>query len=119
MDIESLREYCLQKRGVTESFPFDTETLVFKVGGKMFLLTSLSNPISFNAKCDPEKAVYLREEHPEISPGYHMNKVHWNTVRLNGGLSFQLLKELIDHSYDLVYKSLPKKLKEEVNSYPD
>jgi len=108
MDIETLREYSLQKKGTTESFPFGTETLVFKVGGKVFLLTNLENPVSFNAKCDPERATALREEHDEIVPGYHMNKVHWNTVSLKGRLSDPFLKELIDHSYDLVFKSLPK-----------
>lgn len=115
MDIEVLREICIQKKGVTESFPFDENTLVFKVGGKMFLLVSLQNAESFNVKCDPEKAVQLREEYDEIKLGYHMNKVHWNTVSMKGRLSFQLLKEMIDHSYDLVFNSLPKKLKEEIN----
>ncbi|WP_207423190.1 MmcQ/YjbR family DNA-binding protein [Desertivirga brevis] len=114
MDIEVLREICLKKKGVTESFPFDENTLVFKVGGKVFLLIGLNNPVSFNVKCDPEKAVQLREEFDEVQPGYHMNKVHWNTVNMQGRLSFQQLKELIDHSYDLVFKSLPKKLKEEI-----
>lgn len=116
MDIEVLRELCLEKKGVTESFPFDDNTLVFKVGGKIFLLIGLTNPLSFNAKCDPERAVQLREEFDEIQPGYHMNKVHWNTVSMQGRLSFQQLKDLIDHSYDLVFKSLPKKLKEELGN---
>jgi predicted DNA-binding protein (MmcQ/YjbR family) len=119
MDIETLREYCLQKKGVTESFPFGPDTLVFKVGEKMFLLTNIDNPVSFNAKCDPERAIALREEHEEIIPGYHMSKVHWNTVSLRGRLSISLIKELIDHSYDLVYQSLPKKAKEEINKISD
>lgn len=112
MNIETLREYCIQKKGVTESFPFGEDTLVFKVGEKMFLLTSLQNPVSFNAKCDPEKAVALREEFEEIVPGYHMSKVHWNTVSMEGRLSEKQLKELIDHSYELVYNGLPKKVKD-------
>lgn len=114
MDIETLREYCIQKRGVTESFPFGPDTLVFKVGGKLFLLTGLENPVSFNAKCDPERAIALREEHEEVVPGYHMNKVHWNTVNMRGRLTDSFLKELIDHSYQLVYNGLPKSLKAEI-----
>ncbi|WP_207535923.1 MmcQ/YjbR family DNA-binding protein [Desertivirga arenae] len=119
MDIEVLREICVGKIGVTESFPFDENTLVFKVGGKMFLLIDLANPVAFNAKCNPEKAVQLREEYDEVTPGYHMNKVHWNTVNMQGRLSFQQLKELIDHSYDLVFNSLPKKLRDGIIMNPD
>jgi predicted DNA-binding protein (MmcQ/YjbR family) len=115
MDIETLREYCLVKTAVTESFPFDQDTLVFKVGGKIFLLVSLSNAKSFNVKCDPEKAVTLREEFEEIKPGYHMNKVHWNTVSMHGRLTLSQLHELIDHSYDLVYNSLPKKVRNQIS----
>lgn len=115
MDIESLREYCLQKKGVTESLPFGPDALVFKVGAKMFLLADLENAASFNAKCDPERAITLREEFEEISPGYHMSKVHWNTVSLRGRLSQEQLQELIDHSYELVYNGLTKKAKEEVD----
>ena len=116
MDIETLRVYCLNKHGVTESFPFDVDTLVFKVGGKMFLLINLQNPVSFNAKCNPERAVALREEFEEIIPGYHMSKIHWNTVSMTGRLSDKQLLELIDHSYDLVYQGLSKKVKEELKS---
>jgi predicted DNA-binding protein (MmcQ/YjbR family) len=112
MDIEELREYCIQKMGVEECFPFDEDTLVFKVGGKMFLLTSLQNPVTFNAKCDPEKAAILREEYNEITPGYHMSKVHWNTVNMQGRLTLTQLRDLIDHSYELVYQKLPKKIKD-------
>ena len=115
MDIEALRDYCLRKNGVTESFPFDLDTLVFKVGGKVFLLTNLQNPVSFNAKCNPERSLALREEFQEIVPGYHMSKIHWNTVSMTGRLSNQQLEELIDHSYDLVYQGLSKKIKEELN----
>ena len=114
MDIENIREYCLRKKGVSEGFPFDEDTLVFKVMGKMFALTSLTPPLSINLKCDPERAVELREEHEEITPGYHMNKTHWNTVDLNGTLRTNFVKELIDHSYELVVNSLPKKVKEEL-----
>jgi len=115
MDIETLREYCLLKAAVTESFPFDQDTLVFKVAGKMFLLISLSNAESFNVKCDPERAVTLREEFEEIKPGYHMNKVHWNTVSMHGRLTVNQLQELIDHSYELVYNSLPKKVRNQIS----
>jgi predicted DNA-binding protein (MmcQ/YjbR family) len=114
MHIETLREYCINKKGVTESFPFDQNTLVFKVGGKMFLLINLNNPSDFNAKCDPERAIALRDEYDEIQPGYHMSKVHWNTVTMNGRLSRELLLELIDHSYELVYSGLSKKVKEQI-----
>ncbi|HEY0770711.1 MAG TPA: MmcQ/YjbR family DNA-binding protein [Sphingobacteriaceae bacterium] len=115
MDIETLREYCIQKSGVVESFPFGEDTLVFKVGGKMFLLISLQDPSTFNAKCDPERAATLREEYDEITPGYHMSKVHWNTINMKGRLTINQLRELIDHSYELVYQKLPKKIKEELN----
>ena len=109
MDIETLREYCLAKKAVTESFPFGEDTLVFKVLNKMFLLVSLSaNPLQFNAKCDPDKAIELREQYDTVQPGYHMNKKHWNTVIAGGSLSNALLKEMIDDSYKLVVLSLPK-----------
>jgi predicted DNA-binding protein (MmcQ/YjbR family) len=106
MDIEVLRAYVLQKPGVTEGFPFGEDTLVFKVKEKIFLLTGLdSSPLQFNVKCDPDKAIELREEFPDsILPGYHMNKKHWNTVIIDGTVPQKLLKELIDHSYDLVSK---------------
>jgi predicted DNA-binding protein (MmcQ/YjbR family) len=108
MNIESLRDYCLSKPGVTESFPFGEETLVFKLQDKIFLLCGLENPCRFNVKCDPEKAIILREEYEEVQPGYHMNKTHWNTVYMNGRVSETRLKEMIDHSYDLILKNLPK-----------
>jgi predicted DNA-binding protein (MmcQ/YjbR family) len=120
MNIQLYFEYCLSKKGVTEHFPFDEDTLVFKVGGKMFALASLSeweksNP-SVNLKCDPERAEELRAEYDDIQPGYHMSKVHWNAVKVNRDLSDKFLKELIDHSYDLVFKSLTKKIQGEVLS---
>ncbi|MEZ4988000.1 MAG: MmcQ/YjbR family DNA-binding protein [Saprospiraceae bacterium] len=118
MDFDSFHAYCAAKKGVEETFPFDEVTLVFKVMGKMFALCGLDNvEFSMNLKCDPERAVQLREEFPdEITPGYHMSKVHWNTVYSRGGVPEALLYELIDHSYDLVVASLPKKTKELLNS---
>lgn len=116
MDIETLRDYCLQKPGAEESFPFGDQTMVFKVGNKAFLLAGLEGTKGFNAKCDPDRAVELREEYSEITPGYHMNKKHWNTVSMEGRLGAKLLKELIDHSYELVFASLPKKLRDEIGA---
>lgn len=111
MNIEELRNYCINKKGVTESFPFDEVTLVFKVGNKMFALVPIeNNPLSINLKCNPEKAVSLREEFENVTPGYHMNKKHWNTVIIDVSISPDLIKEWIDDSYDLVFKSLPKKI---------
>lgn len=116
MNIEVFREYCLQKKGVEETFPFGEETLVFKVMGKMFALTGLDEiAFSANLKCDPDWAVELREMYPdEITSGYHMNKKHWNTVQFEQGLDDALLKKLIDHSYELVVASLPKKTRDEL-----
>ena len=114
MNIEELRDYCLQKPGVTEGLPFGEDTLVFKIGEKLFLLTSIFKGASFNVKCDPELAVELREQYPEVQPGFHMNKKHWNTVQMDGGLTLLQLRQMIDHSYDLILKSLPKKLQEEI-----
>lgn len=108
MNIESLREYCLLKAAVSETFPFGEDTLVFKVFDKMFLLCGLNQADRFNVKCEPERAVSLREEYEEVQPGYHMNKTHWNTVYMNGRLSDTQLKEMVDHSYELVVASLPK-----------
>lgn len=116
MNIEEFREYCISKKGVEETFPFGEETLVFKVMGKMFALTGLDSEIfTANLKCDPDRAVELREEYPQVRPGYHMNKRHWNTVEFETGLEDQLLIDLIDHSYDLVVQKMPKKLREELN----
>ena len=110
MDIEHFRQYCLSKKGVTEGFPFGPETLVFKVMDKLFALTGLDNEIfRVNLKCDPERAIQLREQYPEeVLPGYHMNKKHWNTVIFEGDLETDLLIDLIDHSYDLVVQKLKK-----------
>ncbi|MXV15015.1 MmcQ/YjbR family DNA-binding protein [Hufsiella ginkgonis] len=114
MNIEELRDYCLDKKGTTEGFPFGEEVLVFKVGGKMFLLAPVEGRLTMNAKCDPDRAVELRERYPEIVPGYHMNKQQWNTVDLTGNLPNGLIRELVDHSYDLVYRKLTKKLQHEI-----
>jgi predicted DNA-binding protein (MmcQ/YjbR family) len=116
MNIESLREYCLSLRGVTEGFPFDEETLVFKVGGKMFALTNLAGPLSVNLKCDPGKALELRERFRQVVPGYHMNKKHWNTIQIDDSIPDTLIREWIDDSYQLVVSSLPGKLQREIGS---
>ena len=114
MNIEEIRDYCLAKPGVTEDMPFGEDTLVFRVGEKLFLLTSLSQGDRFNVKCDPEHAIELREQHTEVQPGYHMNKKHWNTVHTNGSLSRRHICDMIDHSYDLVLKSLPKNIRDQI-----
>ncbi|QHV99185.1 MmcQ/YjbR family DNA-binding protein [Spirosoma endbachense] len=116
MNIETLRDYCLAKAGVTESFPFGETTLVFKVGGKIFALVDTeSRPTTINLKCDPERAVQLREEYPAVVPGYHMNKTHWNTVTIDGSVRSSEVQVWIDHSYELVRKSLPKAIRDQLN----
>ncbi|HRK26467.1 MAG TPA: MmcQ/YjbR family DNA-binding protein [Chitinophagales bacterium] len=111
MDIEILRQFCLQKPGVTEGFPFDEVTLVFKVMGKMFAILALDDtPKRINLKCDPEKAIQLRAEYSSILPGYHSNKKYWNTLVLDGSLPHELVYELINHSLELVVAGLPKKV---------
>ncbi|HEX8515043.1 MAG TPA: MmcQ/YjbR family DNA-binding protein [Bacteroidia bacterium] len=115
MNIEELREYCIKKKAVEETLPFGPDTLVFKVAGKIFLLAGLdSRPLQFNVKCDPENAITLREQYSNVLPGYHMNKKHWNTVIADGSTSNKLLKEWIDHSYDIVAKGLTKKEREKL-----
>lgn len=116
MNIESFREYCLSKPGTTEGFPFDEKTLVFKVQGKMFALTDVDAFESVNLKCEPEDAVLLRETYEGVKPGYHMSKKHWNTVTIQSDVPQKLLIELIDHSYDLVVRSLSKKLRDELQN---
>jgi predicted DNA-binding protein (MmcQ/YjbR family) len=111
MNIEEFRHYCLSKKGVTESFPFDETTLVYKVMGKMFALTDTEDEFSMNLKCEPEKAIELRERYPSIKPGYQMNKKHWNTIYVDGSVSDEKLKTWIDDSYWLIANSLPKKEK--------
>ena len=112
MDIEYFRTICINKPGTTEDFPFDDKTLVFKVMGKVYALCRLeSDPMQVNLKCDPDRAEDLRDSYASVIPGYHMNKKHWNTLVMDGDIPFRLFKELIDHSYELVYNKLPKKTK--------
>jgi predicted DNA-binding protein (MmcQ/YjbR family) len=108
MNIESLREYCVSKNNVTESFPFGDETLVFKVGGKIFVLANLEGEHSINLKCDPELALELRERYQSVIPGYHMNKKYWNTVSLDGSIPDKEIFSWIDHSYEQVLKKSKK-----------
>jgi predicted DNA-binding protein (MmcQ/YjbR family) len=115
MNIEQFRNYCLSKKHVTESFPFDEVTLVFKVANKMFALAGLEHhPSTVNLKCDPEKAIELRAQYSDVIEGFHMSKKHWNTITIEGDLSSKLIEELIDHSYNLVVNGLPKKLQKEL-----
>lgn len=118
MNIQQFYDFCLAKKGVTEHFPFDEDTLVFKVGGKMFCLTSLKEwekgTPSLNLKCNPERALELRAEYEAINSGYHMSKVHWNTVMLNGDVSDKMVCELINDSYDLIFQSLTKKVRDDL-----
>jgi len=116
MDIEFYRNYCTYKKGVSETFPFDNNTLVFKVGGKIFALLNINSFDSINLKCDPEKAIQLREEHLGVMPGYHMSKVHWNTISCDGSIQDKLILEWTDDSYNLVFKSLSLKIKNEINT---
>lgn len=102
MNLESFRLYCLNKKNVTEEFPFGEDTLVFKVSGKIFAITDIETFEGINLKCDPEQAIQLREQYDAVQPGYHMNKKHWNTVAMDGSVSDKLVTEWIDHSYDLV-----------------
>jgi predicted DNA-binding protein (MmcQ/YjbR family) len=123
MNIQQLYEFCLSRKAVTEHFPFDEDTLVFKVGGKMFALTSLKewekDNASVNLKCDPEKANELRAEYEAINPGFHMSKTHWNTIHFNSDVSDKMICELINHSYDLVFKSLTRKMQAEILEIQD
>lgn len=109
MDLAEFREYCLRKPGATEGTPFGPDVLVFKVGDKMFALAALDEvPPTVNLKCDPELALDLRDRYEQVRPGYHMNKKHWNTVEIESGIPDDELRKMIDHSYDLVIKTLPK-----------
>ncbi len=116
MNIEELREYCLSLKGVSEDFPFDETTLVFKVAGKMFCLTDLEGELSINVKNDPEKNIELREEYSAVKPGYHMNKKHWNTITVDGSISDDMLKNFIDESYDIVVMGLSHKQQQEIKN---
>jgi len=112
MDLEGVRNYCLKLKASNESFPFNEETLVFKVLNKIFCLTNLNPPLSINLKCDPEQALELREEYEAVKPGYHMNKNHWNTVELDGSIRDEVVKEWINNSYNLVVKGMTRKERE-------
>lgn len=114
MNHETLRDYCLSKKNATEHFPFDEVTLVFKVGGKMFGLVSLDEAPSISLKCDPELAIELREQYSAVEPAWHFNKKHWNQVAMDDSISEKLVKEWIDHSYELVYNALTRKVKEDL-----
>jgi predicted DNA-binding protein (MmcQ/YjbR family) len=114
MFIDDYRTYCLSKPGVTESTPFGPDTLVFKVMNKMFAITGIDEFVFINLKSTPEKSLELRESHEGIKPGWHMNKTHWNSVFTDGSVSDQMIRELTDESYDLIVKSLPKKLQKEL-----
>ena len=116
MNIEEYRNYCLKLPGVTETFPFDKKTLVYKVMGKMFALTDVDSFESFNAKCQPEECIEFREQYSGINPGYHMNKKHWNTISTDGSVPDELMYQLIKTSYELVVAGLTKKLKEELET---
>jgi predicted DNA-binding protein (MmcQ/YjbR family) len=115
MNVEDISEYCLSKKGVAEDFPFDEETLVFKVMGKMFALIPLERiPLQINLKCNPRLTDEFRERYEAVQPGYHMNKKHWNTVLIDGSLRKEIILKWIDHSYDMVVKGLKKSEKEEL-----
>jgi len=109
MDLEAFRKYCLKKSGVTEDMPFGPDVVVFRVGRKMFALASLEEvPVTVNLKCDPDRALELRDRYEQVRPGYHMNKRHWNTVEIGTGIPDAEIREMIDHSYGLVARRLPK-----------
>ena len=114
MTLDHFREHCLSLKGITEQLPFDENTLVFKVMGKMFALCNMLTFEYCNLKCDPEKAIVLREEHSEVTPAWHMNKKHWNSVSFMGNLSDQQIEQWVKDSYNLVVKNMPKKLREQL-----
>lgn len=114
MNVEEIREYCLGKKAVTECFPFDEDTLVFKVAGKMFALSALEKSANIVLKCDPDRAVELREHYSSITGAYHMNKTMWNQIDIDGTVPHELILELIDHSYDLVVAKLSRKEREQL-----
>jgi len=116
MNIEQYRNYCIAKKGVTESFPFDETTLVFKVMNKMFALAGIENFTFINLKCNPERAIDLREKFEGVTGAYHMSKVHWNSVSTLGDISDKLIYQWIDDSYDLIVSSLTKKLQKELEN---
>ncbi len=120
ISFEDIRNYCLSKGGVTEDFPFDMTTLVFRVGDKMFLLTDVqSKELSVNLKCEPGLSLQLRSTYESVKPGYHMNKKHWNTVIIDGNIPDKEIFMMIDHSYDLVFKKLKKSEKDKILAVED
>ena len=117
MDASELHAWCLEQPGAIEEFPFGPATSVFKVGGKMFALSQLEHtPLAVSVKCEPELAVGLRDTHPAIRPGYHLNKRHWNTITLDGSLPDQFVRDLIEDSYDLIVSALPKRTRSELSA---
>ncbi len=116
VSLSSIRNYCLQKKAVTEELPFDEDSPVYKVMGKIFAIVSLNPPYSINLKCDPERAVELRERYDAVTPAYHMNKTHWNTIDFESNIQPKLIKEWIDHSYELVVNGLPNKEKDKLST---
>ena len=115
MDLAAFREYCLRKRGATEGTPFGETVLVFKVAGKIFALAALDEiPATVNLKCDPDLALALRDQYEQVQPGYHMNKKHWNTVEIDRGVPEAELRKMIEHSYDLVMRALPKEQRDQL-----
>ena len=114
MDLETVREYCLKKNGVKESLPFGGDTPVYKVMGKIFLIANINPPVSINLKCDPEKAVELREHYAAVTPGYHMNKMHWNTIEIDNSVPDKFIYNWIDHSYELVSNGLKRSDREKI-----
>jgi predicted DNA-binding protein (MmcQ/YjbR family) len=115
MNIEEIRDYCIHKKGATESFPFDNKVLVFKVMNKVFALTNIEEADSINLKCDPERAIELREQFMGVNEGFHMSKKHWNTILIESDVNQKLLEELINHSYALIAGNLTKQKKEALN----
>ena len=119
MNIEEIRNYCLEKTEANESFPFDETSLVFKLENKIFAILSLDDDFSINLKCDPEEAIHLRAMYPYVFPGFHMNKTHWNTIKNTNEVPDHLLKLWIDNSYRLVFRKLPKKLRDSLQAIKD
>lgn len=118
MDVETIREYCLSKKGVTESFPFDDTSLVMKVMNKMFALIDLEEANSITLKCDPERTIELREHYSGIDGAYHFNKKYWNGILFDADVDDKLIKELVDHSYEEVIKKFTRKLRAEYDALP-
>lgn len=120
MDSRALREWCLRQPGAREEFPFGPETAVFKVSGKIFAISRLDDAaLGVSVKCEPDLAVALRETYPAITPGYHLNKRHWNTVTIDGSLEDQFVRDMVEDSYDLVVAGLPKRVREHLGWAPE